>query len=271
MSSVSSLLPPAPLSARALSVGHGSGAGAALFPPLDLELRAGELVCLLGRNGAGKTTLLKTLAGILPPLGGNVWLGGAASETLSGRERARRAGLLLTDPGLPPFLSGRELVSLGRTPHAGWLTAPGRADAEAAQRVMEALHCAHLADRRLGRLSDGERQRLCLARALAQDAPLLLLDEPLAHLDPPAKAELLSLLQDWARREGAGRVVLAAVHEVDLALGFADRCVLLAPGEAPFTGIPEDAAGEPLRRVFPGWPAFWDPLALRKRRMSNEE
>jgi iron complex transport system ATP-binding protein len=259
---------PFPLSGKGLSIGHGKP----LFPSFDLDLRAGELVCLLGRNGAGKTTLLKTLAGILPPLAGEVALDGDRAAGLSGRERARRAALLLTDPGLPPFLLGRELVSLGRTPHAPWLALARAEDAAVVGHVMEMLSCAHLADRRLGELSDGERQWLCLARALAQDASVLLLDEPLSHLDPPAKARLLSLLRDWTRAEGtgrAGRLVLAAVHEVDLALGFSDRCLLLAPGEKPFLGEPEEAAGEPLRRAFPGWPEFWDPLGLRKRRIEN--
>jgi iron complex transport system ATP-binding protein len=254
------------LAAEGLSVGYGTGPGArALFPSLDLDLRPGTLTVLLGRNGAGKTTLLKTLAGIVPPLAGKIFLGGRPAASLSGRERARRAALLLTDPGLPPFLFGHELVSLGRTPHTPWLAIADDA-ASVARRVMGELHCLHLADRRLGQLSDGERQRLCLARALAQDAPVLLLDEPLAHLDPPAKAELLGLLRDWSRG-GGGRAVIAAVHEVDLAMGYADRCLMLAPGEAPFTGAPEEAAGEPLHRVFPGWPEFWDPLALRRNRV----
>jgi iron complex transport system ATP-binding protein len=257
------------LATQGLVVGHDDRS---LFPPLDFTLKPGEFVCLLGGNGAGKTTLLKTLAGILPPLSGSVSLGGDPVSALAGRERARRAALLLTDAGLPPFLLGRELVSLGRTPHASWLASVRAADEAVAQRVMETLRCAHLADRRLGQLSDGERQRLCLARALAQDAPVLLLDEPLSHLDLPAKAELLSLLRDWARAgdaEGSGRAVLAAVHEVDLALGFADRCLMLAPGEQPFIGLPEEAAGEPLRRFFPGWPGFWDPLGLRRNRQGS--
>ncbi len=261
------------LAAQELLVGFGSGKSPCnLFPRFDLEFGSGELVCLLGRNGAGKTTLLKTLAGIHPKLGGRVFLDGELSENLGGRERAQRVALLLTDPGLPPYLLGRELVALGRTPHAAWF-ASARADDEAmVEAVMEDLHCLHLADRRLGQLSDGERQRLCLARALAQDAPVLLLDEPLAHLDPPAKAELLGLLRDWTRAgeaQGVHRLVLAAVHEVDLALGYADRCLLLTVGSPPFLGTPEEAAGEPLRRAFPGWPDFWDPLALRKRRIQN--
>jgi iron complex transport system ATP-binding protein len=263
--------PAAPLlSTRGLSVGYGSVKNSCdLFPPFDLEFGAGELVCLLGRNGAGKTTLLKTLAGILPPLRGDVLVDGDSLTALSGRERAQRAALLLTDPGLPPYLLGRELVALGRTPHASWFSGTRADDAAVVDAVLETMHCTHLADRRLGQLSDGERQRLCLARALAQDAPILLLDEPLAHLDPPAKAEMLGLLHDWTRAgetQGIRRLVLAAVHEVDLALGFADRCVLLKPGATPFLGTPEEAAGEPLRGAFPGWPSFWDPLSLRKRR-----
>jgi iron complex transport system ATP-binding protein len=261
------------LSARGLSVGYGSVKNSCdLFPPFDLDFGAGELVCLLGRNGAGKTTLLKTLAGILPPLGGDVLLDGDSVNGLSGRERAQRAALLLTDPGLPPYLLGRELVALGRTPHAPWFSGARADDAAVVDAVLETVRCTHLAHRRLGQLSDGERQRLCLARALAQDAPILLLDEPLAHLDPPAKAEMLGLLHDWTRAgeaQGIRRLVLAAVHEVDLALGFADRCVLLATGKPPFFGTPEESVGEPLHQVFPGWPDFWDPLALRKRRIPN--
>jgi iron complex transport system ATP-binding protein len=246
------------LEARGLSAGHA----APLFPAFDLEVAAGELICLLGRNGAGKTTLLKTLGGILTPLSGTVSLQGRPAASLSGRERALRAALLLTDGALPPFLLGRELVALGRTPHAPWFSGARADDDLAAREAMERLRCAHLAERRLGELSDGERQRLCLARLLAQDAPLLLLDEPLAHMDLPAKAELLALLRDWTR---TGRGVLAAVHEVDLALGFADRCLMLIPGEAPFLGSPEQAAGDALHRAFPGWPAFWNPLGLRRR------
>ncbi len=255
-----------PLSAQALAAGYGV---CALFPPFDLALRAGELTCLLGRNGSGKTTLLKTLAGILPPLSGSVLLDGDPVSSLPGRARARRAALLLTDPGLPPFLLGRELVGLGRTPHARWFASAREADDVMVTRVLEDLECAHLADRPVGRLSDGERQRLCLARALAQDAPVLLLDEPLSHLDPPAKARMLGLLGDWARA-APGRAVLAAVHEVDLALGFADRCLLLSPGSVPFLGTPEEAADTPLRAAFPGWPEYWDALGVRRGRQEAD-
>ena len=131
---------------------------------------------------------------------GSIFLQGDPAEGLTGRARALRAALLLTDGGLPPFLLGRELVALGRTPHASWFSGANPQDEAAAFRAMETLRCAHLAERRLGELSDGERQRLCLARLIAQDAPVLLLDEPLAHMDLPAKAELLALLRDWARQ-----------------------------------------------------------------------
>ncbi|HEX2612835.1 MAG TPA: ABC transporter ATP-binding protein [Fibrobacteria bacterium] len=255
-----------PLFARGLSVGHG---GASLFPSFDLAFHSGELVCLLGRNGAGKTTLLKTLAGLMPPLRGSVFFGENPISDLSGRERAQRAALSLADPGLPPYLLGRELVGLGRTPHAPWFASARETDDAVASRILKELECEHLADRPLGRMSDGERQRLGLARALAQDAPILLLDEPLSHLDPPAKAKMLGFLRDWARSV-SGRVVVAAVHEVDLALCFADRCLLLSSGASPFFGTPEEAALGPLRTAFPGWPEYWDALGVRKGRIRVE-
>lgn len=247
------------LEAQALVVGHGQP----LFPAFDFTLMPGEFVCLLGRNGTGKTTVLKTLGGILPPLSGEVMLKGRSIPQWAQRERARHAALLLTDPGLPPFLLGEELVTLGRTPHSEWFSASSASDRKAVLMALDRLHCAALAGRRLGTLSDGERQRLCLARILAQDTPVLLLDEPVAHLDLPAKVEVLLLLRDLARAEG--KAVLASVHDVDLALGLADRCLLLSPGAPPFIGTPEECAGVPLHSAFPGWPDFWDPLALRER------
>ncbi len=247
------------LAARALAVGHGRP----LFPPADFSLRAGELVGLLGPNGAGKTTWLKTLSGLLPPCAGEVHLRGRRLRELSGRERAQSLALLLVDPGLPPFLSGWELAALGRTPHRTGLGFSTPADRAAVQAALEQLHCLPWANRRLGTLSDGERQRLCLARIVAQDAPALLLDEPTAHLDFPAKVEVLLLLRGLARREG--KAVLASLHDLDLALGFCDRCLILAPDRAPFCGTPEAAAGGPLRAAFPGLPDFWDPLWLRAR------
>mgnify|MGYP003345719083 FL=1 len=237
--------------------------GSHILRGLSFDAPPGKVTVLLGRNGVGKTTLLKTLGGILPPISGDVMLGGKRMGGLTDRERARFASLLLTDPGLPPFLLGEELVSLGRTPHTAWFSSDEESDQMAVSSAMDRLHCTHLAHRRLGALSDGERQRLCLARVVAQDAPLLLLDEPTAHLDLPAKVEVLLTLRDLARTQG--KAILASVHDVDLAFGLADRCLLLSPNAPAFIGTPEQAAGVPLHAAFPGWPDFWDPLMLRER------
>lgn len=226
------------LSTRGLSVGYPGSAGPVLAG-LDLELRPGELVCLLGPNGAGKSTLLRTLAGLQPSLGGEIlWEGGARAP--SPREWARRAAIVLTERVSGGNLSVYDLAALGRHPHTGWSGRLAAADREAVDAALRAAGAWDLRGRPFDAISDGERQKAMLARALAQDPALLLLDEPTAFLDLPRRVEAMRLLRRLSREQG--RAVLLSTHDLDLALRAADRLWLLPPGGPLRAGIPEDLA-----------------------------
>ena len=206
--------------------------------PLHLALAPGELVCLLGPNGAGKSTLMRTLAGLQPPLGGRLYLGPTPLAELSAGGRARQLSIVLTDRVEAGNLTVAELVRLGRYPHTGWLGGLSPHDEAQVQAALAATDTAGFARRPVAQLSDGERQRVLLARALAQDTPVVLLDEPTAHLDLPNRVRLLRLLHRLARQ--TGKAILLSTHELDLALQAADRVWLLPAHGALRTGTPED-------------------------------
>jgi len=206
--------------------------------PLQLHLWPGELVCLLGPNGAGKSTLLRTLAGLQPPLSGQLVMGGTALAALSAPERARQLSIVLTDRIDAGNLTVLELVRLGRHPHTGWLGGLSAHDEAQVQAALVATGTEAFAPRPVGELSDGERQKVLLARALAQDTPVVLLDEPTAHLDLPNRVALMRLLHGLARQ--TGKAILLSTHELDLALQAADRIWLLPAEGALRTGTPED-------------------------------
>ena len=236
-----------------LSVGYrGRRAARVVLDGLDLDLTAGQLTCLLGANGSGKSTLLRTLAGMQPALSGRVLLAGDDIGRVDARERARRVAVVLTDRVDAGGLTGADLVALGRHPHTGWSGRLGPADREAVAWALDATRATALARRPLSELSDGERQRLLVARALAQRPAVLALDEPVAFVDVPRRVELLRLLRHLARSWDLA--VLLTTHDVDLALRNADVLWLLQPGD-PATlaaGGPEDLvlAGA-LGRAFP--------------------
>lgn len=230
----------APLEARGLAVGYRGAHGRRVLEGLDLELRAGELVCLLGPNGSGKSTLLRTLAGLQPPLAGSLALGGRDAETLSAAGRARRCAIVLTERLELGNLTVRELAALGRHPHTGWGGRLGADDKDAVRRGLVEAGAWDLRDRLCDELSDGEKQRAMLARALAQEPALLLLDEPTAFLDLPRRVETMRVLRALAR--GRGRAVLLSTHDLDLAMRAADRLWLVSPSGALLTGLPEDLA-----------------------------
>lgn len=222
------------LRAEGLSIGYPPKVIAAR---LDLTLTAGELVCLLGQNGAGKSTLIRTLAGMQAPISGRVLLQGEDARGLDARALARRLSVVLTERIDVGALTVSELVTLGRYPYTDWLSRLRPEDKAAVRRALEAVGALALAHRPVSELSDGERQKIMIARALAQEPALLILDEPTAFLDLPRRAEIMFLLRDLAR--SSGRAILLSTHDLDLALRTADRAWLLANG-ALIDGAPED-------------------------------
>ena len=212
-----------PLVARALAVGYGT---TTVRAGLDFALPAGQLIGLVGGNGAGKSTLLRTLAGLQPALGGTVELAGRPLTDYPPPERARRLSVVLTGAPAAAVLTVRELVALGRHPYTDWAGRLGAADRRAVDRALAQTETTDLANYPLRTLSDGQRQRVLVARALAQDTPLLLLDEPTTHLDVRHTAYVLRLLKRLAT-EG-GKTVLYSTHELDFSLQLCDQLLVLA-------------------------------------------
>lgn len=216
---------------------------------VSLQLAAGEWLALVGPNGAGKSSLLAALAGLLPVERGQVLLQGQDLAGWPPRERAQRLAWLAQVAEAEGDIPVREVVRLGRLPRHGLLGAPDAADEAAVQAALQATDTQALADRRLSALSGGERQRVLLARALAVQAAVLLLDEPTTHLDLPHQALLLRHLRAAA---DAGTAVAAVLHDLNLALQ-ADRVLVMERGRLLAEGRPGDAAlHDALERVFGG-------------------
>lgn len=205
---------------------------------ISAALRAGELVCLIGPNGTGKSTLMRTLAGMQPALGGQVRLGEDDVFTLKARELARRMSIVLTERVDVGNLSAYALVALGRHPYTDWTGQLGEGDEAVVRWAIESVGARHLADRPVDELSDGERQKIMIARALAQEPEVMLLDEPTAFLDLPNRVEVMRVLRHLTRT--TGRAILLSTHDLDLALRSADTLWLM-PLHAPLhIGAPED-------------------------------
>lgn len=188
------------------------------------EIVTGQVVALLGANGAGKTTLLKTAIGLLPRISGSVWLGDQPLSALSPRQRARRVAWVPQQSDPSWHYTVRELILQGRYAHLGPFASYGQTDEAAVMAAMRSMDVAAFSYRPLHELSGGEARRVLIARALAQDTPLLALDEPAAHLDPGRQVELMSLLRSIAAQ---GKAVLVSVHDINAARRFADRVLLI--------------------------------------------
>jgi iron complex transport system ATP-binding protein len=223
------------LETRDLTVGYGSKA---VVSNLNLTLRRGELVCLLGPNGAGKSTLMRTLCGMQKPLAGEVRIDGANVQTMHSRELARKLAVVLTERVTVGILTAYALVSLGRYPHTDWTGRLTDRDHAIIRRSIEAVGAQDLAARNISELSDGERQKVMLARALAQEPSLLVLDEITAFLDLPRRVDIMRILRSLAREHD--RTILLSTHDLDLALRTADILWLLPKGGPLATGAPED-------------------------------
>ncbi len=252
---------PAALAAEAkgVTVAYDSGGREIVaLSAFDLALRPGELLGLVGPNGSGKTTLIRALTGVVRPSAGSVRLSGRDVAAIPQVEIARLAAVVPQDPVLPPAFNSLDCVLMGRTPHLRLLQQEGPHDLDVARRAMLATETWGFADRPVGELSGGERQRVIVARALAQETPVLLLDEPTAHLDIGHQGAVLDLVRGFARRaspDGSpGKAVLAVVHDLTLAAHYCDRLIVISAGRLSAEGAPADVLRPQLLRDVYGVP-----------------
>lgn len=205
---------------------------------LQLEVRRGQVVCILGPNGSGKSTLLRTLSGIQPALSGWVEVGGKRVDVKQHRSIAHLLSVVLTDRVDVKNLTVFELVSMGRYPYTDWLGRLNTSDKERVTLALEQVKLKDFADRHVQELSDGELQRTMIAKALVQDTPLILLDEPTAHLDLPNRIETMQLLRKLAKE--TDKAILLSTHDLDLALQTSDLLWLIRKSGPITVGLPED-------------------------------
>lgn len=201
-----------------LTVGYR---GHRVVEDISLSLPCGRLVCLLGPNGAGKSTLLRTLCGFQPPIEGTVTISGSDITTMSAAEVARLVSVVLTDRPLTPSLTAAEMVGMGRAPYTGFWGRLSDDDRRLVSEAMQTVGIAPLATRRMGQLSDGELQKVMIAKALAQHTPVIVLDEPTAFLDYPSKVAVMKTLARLAHDEG--KTILMSTHDLELAAQLGDE------------------------------------------------
>lgn len=201
-----------------LTVGYR---GHRVVEDISLSLPCGRLVCLLGPNGAGKSTLLRTLCGFQPPIAGTVTISGSDIITMSAAEVARLVSVVLTDRPLTPSLTAAEMVGMGRAPYTGFWGRLSDDDRRLVSEAMQTVGIAPLATRRMGQLSDGELQKVMIAKALAQHTPVIVLDEPTAFLDYPSKVAVMKTLARLAHDEG--KTILMSTHDLELAAQLGDE------------------------------------------------
>ncbi len=225
-----------------LSTGYPSrkNGNVVLQRAMHASLKAGELICVLGPNGAGKSTLLRTLAGFQKPLAGRVRLNGKPLQDFDLKALARQIAVVLTDRFSDLYLTAFDVVRMGRFPYASFFGKMQNADVALIRQTMENLGVAALQDKLFYNLSDGERQKVLIARALVQDTPFLLLDEPVAFIDSPGRIDIMELLRSLAHEKG--KAVFMTTHDMETALHYADFLWLLHRRKPLVSGIPEDMA-----------------------------
>jgi iron complex transport system ATP-binding protein len=240
-----------------LSVGYGDKT---VVSDIALSAVPGQILCLIGPNGAGKSTLLKTLLRLLPPTAGAVYLEGKELRAYSERELAKRSAAMLTGRPEPELMKSAEVVAAGRYPYTGRLGILSEADRRVVRESMEKVGVSELADTDFTHLSDGQRQRVLLARALCQEPRLLILDEPTSYLDIRHKLDFLQLLRELVREQPLA--VVMSMHELELAQRFADRLLCICGGRVDRAGCPEEIfSGGYIERLYGLERGSYDALA----------
>ncbi len=228
---------------RALAIGYlTKGDTKRIAEGINATISGGELTCLLGTNGVGKSTLLRTLSAFQPKLGGEIWLLGREIGSYSDKELSTRIGVVLTDKCELRNMRVRELVGMGRSPYTGFWGTLSREDERIVDTSIELVHITDLSDRMVHTLSDGERQKVMIAKALSQETPIIFLDEPTAFLDFPSKVEIMRLLHKLTRE--TGKTIFMSTHDLELALQIADKIWLMDKTNGISVGVPEDLALE---------------------------
>lgn len=229
-----------------IQVSYGSQT---VLKDVSLSLKAGQILALIGPNGAGKTTLLRAISGLQPLRSGNIRIADQDITAVRPEQRARLLAVVPQARNLPPDFTVYETVLFGRTPHINWSGKTNSQDLTAAQRALDLTQLAQFAHRAVGDLSGGEQQRVLVARALAQQAPLVLLDEPTTHLDLQHQSSLLNLLRRLVLEQDLA--VLMVLHDINLASLYADQVALLVAGKVCAVGKPADVVTvENLHRAY---------------------
>lgn len=216
--------------------------------PLNANFELGNLVALLGRNGCGKTTLLRTLGRFLKPIKGALFLNNQAIESFSAKDFSTQLSIVTTERVHTPYMKVYDLIALGRHPYLGFLGKLRAEDNQAIQVILENLEIKHLADKYITACSDGEQQMVLLARALAQDTPIILLDEATAHLDFVNRIKIFQTLQKLAKEQQ--KLIFLATHELDIALKFAHQIILFNQGNIMIDSPSNLVENKRIRAVF---------------------
>lgn len=244
-----------------LAIGYTGkhGSKSVVLSDICADIKAGELTCLLGANGVGKSTLLRTLSNFQPKLAGHIYIQGKEVEAFTPKELARLIGVVLTEKPDVANMTATDMVLMGRSPYTGFWGGCSKEDHEVAHDAIAMVGIEDIAQRGVGTLSDGERQKVMIAKALAQQTPIIYLDEPTAFLDYPSKVEIMRLLHRICRE--ANKTIFLSTHDLELALQLADTIWLVDRERGISVGSPEDLSLDgSLAGFFKGRGVIFDPL-----------
>jgi iron complex transport system ATP-binding protein len=235
------------LQAEKLTIGYGSDN--VIFPDISFSAGEGEMIALLGVNGIGKSTLLRTISGLQKGVSGGMLIGGKPLETMTVQDRARLISIVLTERILVDNILVKEFIALGRMPYTGWLGKLSKQDAKEVDEIIKVVKLAKLQHKLFNQISDGERQKVLIARALCQQTPVIILDEPTAFLDFRNKKEILLLLSAIAR--DMKKTVILSTHDIEASLEYCTKCWLMTE-EKVFVEIKRDEnfRTEVMKRLF---------------------